>query len=70
MPKGNLLFKERDVRRAIRGVTKAGVAVDRVLIDREGNIAVIARAGELPSPPITGNDWDELLNGDHQAQAR
>ena len=34
MPKGNLLFKERDVRRAIRGVTKAGVAVDRVLIDR------------------------------------
>jgi hypothetical protein len=62
MPRGNLLFKERDVRRAIRGVTKAGVAVDRVLINREGNIAVIARAGELPSPSITANEWDDLFH--------
>lgn len=65
MPKGNLLFKERDVSRAIRGVTKAGVAVERVEIDSEtGNIAVITRSPELSSAPLVGdNEWDEMTNG-------
>jgi hypothetical protein len=33
MPKANLKFKERDVRRAIRAVTKEGIAIGRVAID-------------------------------------
>jgi hypothetical protein len=45
MPKGNLKFKERDVRRAIRAIAKEGIAVGRVAIDRDGNIVVAVRSG-------------------------
>ena len=56
MPKGNLAFKERDARRAIRAVTKEGIAVDRVVIDpRTGNIVVIAKPGPEDNEK---NDFD------------
>ena len=45
MPKGNLAFKERDVRRAIRAVTKEGIAIGRVVIDPNGNIVVAVQTG-------------------------
>lgn len=64
MAKRNLLFKETEVKRAVRSVRNAGLEVDRVLIDRQGNIAVIAKSSELPSAPLScKNEWDELLNG-------
>ena len=64
MAKRNLLFKETEVRRAVRSVRKAGVEVDRVLIDREGNIAVSRAGDRVTVAPIScGNEWDELING-------
>jgi hypothetical protein len=42
MPKAKLRFTERDVSRAIRAATKAGVQVGRVVIDTAGNIFVVA----------------------------
>jgi hypothetical protein len=44
MPKANVKFKERDVRRAIRAVVKEGIAFGRVAIDPDGNIVVAARS--------------------------
>jgi hypothetical protein len=37
-------FRESDVTRAVKAVTKAGVEVARVMIDTDGNIVVIAKA--------------------------
>ena len=42
MAKAKLLFTERDVSRAIRAASKAGVQVGRVVVDTTGNIVVIA----------------------------
>ena len=42
---------------------KGGKVVDRVLINCDGKIAVIAKSAELGSASITGNEWDELING-------
>lgn len=64
MSKRSVLFKETDLRRAVRGVVKAGVTVDRVEIDRNtGNIAVITRSPELSSSPSELlNEWDGTLD--------
>ena len=62
MAKRNLKFRERDVSRAIRGVSKAGVSVGRVMIDHDGNIVVIASpAGESRD---TSSELDKWL-GEH-----
>jgi hypothetical protein len=42
MAKAKLRFTERDVSRAIRAATKAGVQIGRVVVDTAGNIVVIA----------------------------
>jgi len=57
MPKGNLKFKELDVRRAIRGVSKEGIHVDRVEIDREGKIVIVAAKADENN----GNDLDKRI---------
>jgi hypothetical protein len=41
MPKGSLLFKETDLRRAIQASRKAGLSIARVEIDRDGKIVVV-----------------------------
>lgn len=44
--KSKLRFTERDVSRAIRAVSKAGLEVARVVVDTAGNIVVVA-AGDV-----------------------
>jgi hypothetical protein len=57
MARGKLLFKERDLRRALRAIQKAGVPTQRVEIDREGKIVVIL--GDPPEREYAGeNEWD------------
>jgi hypothetical protein len=51
--KAKLRFTERDVSRAIRAVTKAGVQVGRVVVDRDGNIVVIAAQPADATPTET-----------------
>jgi hypothetical protein len=52
------------VTRAVKAVTKAGVSVARVMIDKDGNIVVIAG-----DPAVTEsnakNPWDEVLKHEH-----
>jgi hypothetical protein len=56
--KNQLRFKERDVSRLVRAASKAGVVIDRVVVDRDGNIVVVAAGGDdapfdqQPAAPI------------------
>jgi hypothetical protein len=68
MARSKLPFKQTDISRAVRGVIKAGVGVDRVLVDNAGNIAVITKPAELDSS--NSNDIDEILNGIDKTQTR
>lgn len=53
------LFKERDVKRVARAVLATGLSIERVEIDREGKIAIIAgKAGETACGEA--NEWDEV----------
>jgi hypothetical protein len=64
MPKGNLKFKELDVRRGIRGVHKEGLEVDRVEIDREGKIVIVATKAKSPASDDSDDEksWDKVTN--------
>jgi hypothetical protein len=60
MGRGNLVFKERDLRRAIRAFLKEGLPVQGGCIDRTGNIRVFTGQPEDASPSLseTKNEWD------------
>jgi hypothetical protein len=55
MARGNCTFKERDVRAAVKAVEAAGRTVQRVVIDREGQIVIDLTASE-PQKPIDDLD--------------
>jgi hypothetical protein len=58
--RGPQTFKARDVTRAVRAVTKAGLSVARVEIDPNGRILVIAGSPAV-AETNTANEWDEVL---------
>jgi hypothetical protein len=66
MGRGSSLFRVRDVTRAVRGLTKAGVGVARVEIEKDGRIIVVAGK---PTAEETKNEWDEI-DGRDQTKAR
>jgi hypothetical protein len=52
MPRAKQLFTERDLARAFRAALRAGVQVDRVVVDKAtGNIEVIAAQPATPTHP-------------------
>jgi hypothetical protein len=52
-------FKASEVKRAIRSVTQAGLAVEGIRIGRDGAIEVmVARDGTAPA--ATANEWDDV----------
>jgi hypothetical protein len=56
-------FKQRDVTRAVKAVTAAGVGIARVEIDREGKITIIATSGHTEPEFEHGrepNEWDSV----------
>jgi hypothetical protein len=54
------LFRETDLRRAVRGATSAGLTASRVEITAEGKIIlVVLENGSTKIAPA--NPWDELL---------
>jgi hypothetical protein len=55
-------FRQRDVTKAVKGVTAAGVTVAKVEVDKAGKIVVVAgRADKTQDPADTGtNSWDTL----------
>jgi hypothetical protein len=63
MPKGNLKFKELDVRRGIRAFHKTGLQVGRVEIDREGKIVIVAAKAKSPASDDSDDEksWDKKV---------
>ena len=63
MSRGQQTFKQSDVTKALRATVKAGIAVERIEINKEGKI-VIVTAG--PEDAANGekagkNEWDAVL---------
>ena len=63
MSRGQQTFKQSDVTKAIKATVKAGIAVGRVEIDKNGKIVIVparpedAANGEKPEK----NEWDGVL---------
>lgn len=51
-------FKQDDLKRAVAGVTAAGMRVGRVEIDPNGKIVILS---ETVAPPADPNPWDACL---------
>jgi hypothetical protein len=58
MARGQLAFKQRDVARALRATSMAGMQAQRVEIDRAGKIVVIV--GKPAEDQETKNPWDDV----------
>jgi len=60
MSRGQQTFKQGDVTRALKATVKAGIAVERVEIDKEGKIVVVTvRPGDAANGEKPGkNEWD------------
>lgn len=65
-------FKKTDVTRAAKAVLAAGREIDRVEIERDGRIVVVAgQPMEATSQSMTEpNEWDEVFDGDAKTKVR
>jgi hypothetical protein len=54
-----LIFRERDIRRAIAGHMKAGLSVKRTEIDATGRIVIVTGQPE-PTNITPENEWDTV----------
>ena len=63
MSRGQQTFKQSDVTKVLKATVKAGIAVERVEIDKDGKIVIVtarpddAANGEKPEK----NEWDGVL---------
>lgn len=57
MARGPCTFKQQDVTRALRATVAAGIEVQRIEIDKDGKITVVAAGGSAPPD----NDLDREL---------
>jgi hypothetical protein len=62
MSRGQQTFRQSDVTKALKATVKAGIAVRRVEIEKDGKIVVVTAppqdaAGEKPEK----NEWDVVL---------
>ena len=63
MSRGQQTFKQSDVTKALKAAVKAGLAIERVEIDKSGKIVVVTgrpegvASGERPGK----NEWDGIL---------
>jgi hypothetical protein len=63
-------FKKTDVTRAAKAVLAAGREIARVEIEMDGKIVVVPGQPMQATSETEQNEWDEVLNGDHQAKVR
>ncbi len=71
MAHGPWNVKPNNVRKAIEAAAKAGMAVKSIIIRPDGGLEVVAaKAGEGNGTDAKNNPWDEVLNGNDQAEAR
>jgi hypothetical protein len=63
MSRGQHTFKQSDMTKALKATVKAGIAVERIEIDKMGKIVIVtartddAANGEAPE----ANEWDGVL---------
>ena len=63
MSRGQQPFKQSDVTKAIKATVKAGIAVGRVEIDKNGKIVVVAATPQdADREKQEKNEWDEVLH--------
>lgn len=61
MARGPCTFKQQDVTRALRATVAAGIAVQRIEIDREGKIVVVTgKPQEVVDDGKGENEWDRI----------
>lgn len=63
MSRASQSFKQRDVTKALKATVKAGIAVNRVEIDKNGTIVIVtARPDDAANGEKAGtNEWDGVL---------
>jgi hypothetical protein len=62
MSRGQQTFKQSDVTKAVKATVKAGIAVERVEIDKGGKIVVVtAKAEDADGRKLEENEWNEVL---------
>ena len=63
MSRGQRTFKQSDVTKAIKATVKAGVAVERVEIDKHGKIIIMTAKAEdtVNGGGLETNEWDGVL---------
>jgi hypothetical protein len=63
MSRGQQTFKQSDVTKALKATVKAGIAVERVEIDKNGKIVVVTarRDDAANSENPEQNEWDGVL---------
>ena len=63
MSRSQQTFKQRDVTKALKATVKAGIAVGRVEIDKDGKIVIVtARREDAANTEKPGkNEWDGVL---------
>jgi hypothetical protein len=62
MSRGQQTFKQSDVTKAIRATVKAGIAVNRVEIDKDGKIIIVTTAEDAATgQKAEKNEWDGVL---------
>jgi hypothetical protein len=67
MSRGQQTFKQRDLTKALKATVNAGIAVERVEIDKEGKIVIVpARPEDAADQEKPGkNECAEVLQGGH-----
>lgn len=58
MSRGVPTFRQGDVTKALKGAVAAGLAVERVEIDRDGKIVVVADRSDRANGSALENEWD------------
>jgi DNA-binding MarR family transcriptional regulator len=63
MSRGQQTFKQSDVTKAIKATVKAGIAVERVEIDKDGKIVIVTTKTENATNADNPekNEWDGVL---------
>ena len=63
MSRGQQTFKQRDVTKALKAAVKAGMAIERFEIDKNGKIIIVtAKAGDAVDGNYPEkNEWDGVL---------
>ena len=63
MSRGQQTFKQRDVTKALKATVKAGIAVERVEIDKDGKIIIVTAKAEdtVNGGSPEKNEWDGVL---------